>query len=91
MDVEEHFRELDRKWKGSIQEKKTEEEILEEIKKLKNKEEEKKRKRKMDNIVVLKDIDLKVKKGEFVCIIGKVGSGKTSLLKAMIGDLLPVT
>ena len=44
----------------------------------------------MDNVVCLKEIDLKIKKGQFVCIIGKVGSGKSSLLNAMIGDLLPV-
>ena len=36
----------------------------------------------------LKDIDLKIKAGEFVCIIGEVGAGKSSLLKAIIGDLL---
>jgi ABC-type lipoprotein export system ATPase subunit len=36
----------------------------------------------------LKNINLKIKKEEFVCIIGDVGSGKSSLLSAMIGDLL---
>ena len=36
----------------------------------------------------LKEIDLRVQMGEFVCIIGEVGAGKSSLLKAMIGDLL---
>ena len=36
----------------------------------------------------LKDIDLQIKAGEFVCIIGEVGAGKSSLLKAIIGDLL---
>ena len=35
----------------------------------------------------LKDIDLKVKRGDFVAIIGKVGAGKTSLLRAILGDL----
>ena len=34
------------------------------------------------------DLDLSVKQGEFVCVIGDVGSGKSSLLSAMIGDLL---
>ena len=38
----------------------------------------------------MKDIDIKIKKGAFVCIIGKVGSGKSSLISALIGDLLPV-
>jgi ABC-type lipoprotein export system ATPase subunit len=33
---------------------------------------------------------LEIKKGEFVCIIGDVGSGKSSLLSALIGDLLYV-
>ena len=45
----------------------------------------------MENVVILRDIDLKIKKGEFVCIVGKVGSGKSSLLSAMIGDLLPLS
>jgi ABC-type nitrate/sulfonate/bicarbonate transport system ATPase subunit len=34
------------------------------------------------------DLDLSVRQGEFVCVIGDVGSGKSSLLSAMIGDLL---
>jgi len=38
--------------------------------------------------LTLKDIDFKVRKGEFVCIIGDVGAGKTSLLKSIIGDLI---
>jgi ABC-type lipoprotein export system ATPase subunit len=36
-------------------------------------------------------LNLEIKKGEFVCIIGDVGSGKSSLLSALIGDLLYVT
>jgi ABC-type lipoprotein export system ATPase subunit len=36
----------------------------------------------------LKDIGLKIKRGEFVCIVGDVGSGKTSLLMSIVGDLL---
>ena len=35
----------------------------------------------------LRDINLKVKKGEFVFIVGEIGSGKSSLLQAIIGDL----
>ena len=38
----------------------------------------------------IKDIDLKVNKGEFVVIIGEVGSGKSSLLSAMIGEMIHV-
>ena len=40
--------------------------------------------------MTLKDINLKVQKGEFVCIIGDVGSGKSSLLNSIIGDLIYV-
>lgn len=42
--------------------------------------------RQEDN-VVLKDVHLKIMKGEFVYIIGKVGSGKSSLLKTLYADL----
>jgi len=44
--------------------------------------------RSLDHILNLKDIDLKVNKGEFVVIIGEVGSGKTSLLSTMIGEMI---
>lgn len=36
----------------------------------------------------VKGLNLEIKHGEFVCIIGDVGSGKSSLLSSMIGDLL---
>ena len=39
------------------------------------------------NSIILKDISLKVHKGEFVYIIGKTGSGKSSLLKTLYGEL----
>ena len=35
----------------------------------------------------LKNIDLNVRKGELVAIIGKVGSGKSSLLSALLGEM----
>lgn len=38
---------------------------------------------------VLKDINLKVEEGEFVCIIGFSGSGKTTLIKLIAGLLEP--
>ncbi|GAO49019.1 hypothetical protein SAICODRAFT_7613 [Saitoella complicata NRRL Y-17804] len=38
----------------------------------------------------LEDIDFKVKRGEFVCIVGAVGSGKSSLLSAIVGDMTTV-
>lgn len=37
---------------------------------------------------VLKNINLEIKKGEFVCIIGEVGSGKSSLLQALLNNML---
>jgi ATP-binding cassette subfamily C (CFTR/MRP) protein 1 len=35
----------------------------------------------------LRDIDLDVKRGDLVCIVGEVGSGKSSLLQALIGEM----
>ena len=39
---------------------------------------------------VLKDIDYTGYKGELSCIVGRVGSGKTSLLQSLLGDLWKV-
>jgi len=36
--------------------------------------------------LVLYDVDFELKKGEFVFLIGKTGSGKSSLLKALYGE-----
>lgn len=36
---------------------------------------------------VLKDIDFHVKRGSFVAVIGQVGSGKTSLLSSILGEM----
>ena len=38
---------------------------------------------------ILRDVDLTVKKGEMVCLIGRNGVGKTTLLKTVIGLLKP--
>ena len=38
-------------------------------------------------LCVLSDVNLELHKGEFVYLIGKVGSGKTSLLKTFYGEL----
>ena len=40
--------------------------------------------------VILSQVNLEVKKGEFLYIIGKTGSGKSSLMKTLYGDL-PLT
>ena len=40
-----------------------------------------------DDNVVLKDVNLQVDEGDFVYIIGKVGSGKSSLLKTLYCEL----
>ncbi|MDR0940299.1 MAG: ATP-binding cassette domain-containing protein [Mediterranea sp.] len=38
-------------------------------------------------LCVLREVDLELRRGEFVYLIGKVGTGKTSLLKTMYGEL----
>lgn len=37
----------------------------------------------LDSYIVLQDVSFEIRKGEFVYLIGKVGSGKSSLLKTM--------
>lgn len=37
--------------------------------------------------LVLKNVEMELRKGEFLYIIGKVGSGKSSLLKTMYADI----
>jgi cell division transport system ATP-binding protein len=39
-----------------------------------------------DNLV-LSDVNIEINKGEFIYIIGKTGSGKSSLMKTLYGDL----
>ena len=39
---------------------------------------------------VLTEVTLQIEKGEFVYLIGKVGSGKTTLIKAIHAELVPL-
>ena len=39
------------------------------------------------NNLILSDVNISVDKGEFVYLVGKTGTGKSSLLKTMYGDL----
>ena len=38
--------------------------------------------------IILDDVNLEIKHGEFIYIIGKTGSGKSSFMKTLYGDLL---
>ena len=40
-----------------------------------------------DDKNILSDVSLSIKKGEFIYLIGKTGSGKSSLLKILYGDI----
>lgn len=42
---------------------------------------------KQQNEIILNDVNLKINQGEFVYFVGKTGSGKSSLLKAVYGDV----
>lgn len=37
--------------------------------------------------IILRDVNVKVKPGEFVYLIGRVGSGKSSLMKTLYGEI----
>jgi len=40
-----------------------------------------------DERLILKDVDFQAEKGEFIYLIGRVGAGKSSLLKTIYGEL----
>lgn len=42
---------------------------------------------KQQNNIILEDISLTINKGEFIYFVGKTGSGKSSLLKSLYGDI----
>jgi ABC-type polysaccharide/polyol phosphate transport system ATPase subunit len=42
---------------------------------------------KEENMFKLKDIDVRIPRGQLVAIVGAVGSGKSSLLQGLIGDM----
>ncbi|KAI9661444.1 MAG: hypothetical protein M1829_006275 [Trizodia sp. TS-e1964] len=46
---------------------------------------------KSENKTALRHINFSAKKGELSCVVGRVGSGKSSLLQAILGDLFKVS
>ena len=50
-------------------------------------QEKEKAKERKEEPFELKDLRLQVPKGAFVAIVGRVGSGKSSLLQALIGEM----
>jgi ABC-type transport system involved in cytochrome bd biosynthesis fused ATPase/permease subunit len=44
-----------------------------------------------EEVLNLRQLSLSIKKGEFVCIIGDVGCGKSSLLQALLGEMIFVS
>ena len=44
-----------------------------------------------NNVPVIEDINLKIKKGEVIALIGPNGAGKSTILKTLVRDLEPVS
>ncbi|GMT49593.1 MAG: macrolide ABC transporter ATP-binding protein [bacterium] len=42
-----------------------------------------------ENLIVLRDVNFKIKTGDFICVMGKSGSGKTTLLNIISGLTKP--
>lgn len=53
-----------------------------------SKKEQNETRKMLSKFITLKDIKIQIRKGEFVIVIGDVGSGKSSLLHSIIGDLI---
>lgn len=43
--------------------------------------------KKKADVFKLKDVDVTIKKGELVCVVGPIGSGKSSFLQALAGEM----
>ncbi len=43
------------------------------------------------SLIALKDINLEIKRGEFICVLGPSGCGKSTLLKTIAGYLKPTS
>ena len=46
---------------------------------------------KEDNNNILNNLNLNIRRGELVAVVGKIGSGKSSLLSAILGEMVQVT
>ncbi|CAF3640789.1 unnamed protein product [Rotaria sordida] len=45
----------------------------------------------IDDTIILKNINLKIRQGSLVALIGSVGSGKTSILSVLLGEMNKIT
>jgi len=77
-------------WERWTKKKVDEDEKKKKEEKEKKEKEEKPEISKLSELIHLKNIDIDIKKGEFVCIIGEIGSGKTNLFSTILGDMLNI-
>lgn len=45
----------------------------------------------LEGVPLLSHIDLNVIRGQLIMVVGEVGSGKTSLLCALLGEMVPLS